>query len=236
MKLFVLVLVFGMFFISLVGATNIGTFKQGQQIQITNYCSTGDCTYANLTTIDLPNGTINYINSAMTQNGQNFNYSYIPSILGNYIFNTCSDPNGVKICDSDSFTITQDGKTFSVAKSIGYIGFLILTLFTLILTLWGGIKVGWKHKIVNGKIISINDFRYIKVFLFSMAYMITLFLFGLSYKLFNSAGMEGFNNFFNFIYQLFLKLMYPIMVLTVIIFVIIFLSNLKLKKLRSLGL
>ena len=89
---------------------------------------------------------------------------------------------------------------------------------------------------LEGKVISINDFRYIKVFLFSMVYMIALFLFGLSYKLFNNAGMEGFNNFFNFIYQLFLRLMYPIMVLTVIIFIIIFLSNLKLKKRLGLGI
>ena len=94
---FLLSILIGIFLISLVGATNIGTFKQNQQMQITNYCSTGDCTYANLTTINLPNGKIDYINSAMTQDGQNFNYSYTPSILGNYIFNTCSDPSGVKV-------------------------------------------------------------------------------------------------------------------------------------------
>ena len=182
---FLLSILIGIFLISIVGATNIGTFKQNQQMQITNYCSTGDCTYANLTTINLPNGKIDYINSAMTQDGQNFNYSYTPSILGNYIFNTCSDPSGVKVCDSDSFTATPNGEEFSVAKSISYIGFLILTLFTLIMTIWGAIKVKWKHpRNLEGKVISINDFRYIKVFLFSMVYMIALFLFGLSYKLF----------------------------------------------------
>jgi len=69
-----------------------------------------------------------------------------------------------------------------------------------------------------------------------MAYMISMFLFGLSYKLFHSAGMQGFDTFFNFIYQLFQSLMYPIIVVTVVILFVIFLSNFKLKKKRSLGL
>ena len=124
MKLFVLVLVFGMFFISLVGATNIGTFKQGQQIQITNYCSTGDCTYANLTVIISPNGTIDYVNQIMTKNGQNFNYSYTPNVSGTYKFNTCSDPAGTEFCDSDSFTITPSDGGGILQKSI-FVMFII---------------------------------------------------------------------------------------------------------------
>ena len=139
--------------------------------------------------------------------------------------------------DSVGFDVTPNGKEFTTGNAIAYLGFLLLTLITLFLTLLGASKVKWKHKKdKEGKIISINDFRYVKVFLFSMSYMIAMFLFGLSYKLFNEAGMEGFNNFFNFVYQLFLRLMYPVIIVTVLIFVVIFLSNLKLKRNKELGL
>ena len=234
---FFLFIILGMFLISLVSATNIGTFQVNKPMQIVNYCSTGDCTYANLTSISLPDGTVQNINSAMTQNGQNFNYSYTPSQTGTYGFNTCSNPLGVIVCDSDTFEVTPNGKEFSTGNAIAYLGFLLLTLITLFLTLLGASKVKWKHKKdKEGKIISINDFRYVKVFLFSMSYMIAMFLFGLSYKLFNEVGMEGFNDFFNFLYQLFLRLMYPVIIVTVLSFVAIFLSNLKLKRNKELGL
>ena len=110
-------------------STNIGTFKQGQQIQITNYCSTANCSYANLTAIISPNGTIDYVNQIMTKNGQNFNYSYTPNVSGTYKFNTCSDPAGTEFCDSDSFTITPSGRSGS--SNIVFFSLVIILLYTL---------------------------------------------------------------------------------------------------------
>lgn len=95
---------------SLVSATNIGTFAQNEQMQITNYCSTADCTQVNLTSLTYPNGTTIYINSLMSRNGQNFYYDYTPTDLGTYTFNSCGDPSGVSVCDSDSFTVTSTGQ------------------------------------------------------------------------------------------------------------------------------
>ncbi|NHZ85632.1 MAG: hypothetical protein GWP19_07105 [Planctomycetia bacterium] len=159
----ILIFVFGLFFISLVGATNIGTFKQGQQMQITNFCFTANCSYANLTIIISPNGTINYVNSPMTKNGQNFNYSYVPNVSGTYRFNTCSDPGGVEFCDSDSFTITPSGRSgssnivfFSLIISLLYI-LTFLSFFNRIesLTILSGMALGvfGLYMIRNGIII-----------------------------------------------------------------------------------
>ena len=129
------------------------------------------------------------------------------------------------------------GSELTTGKSVIYIGFILILLFIFILTLYGAIKVNWEHKRDNeGKIISINDFRYIKVFLFCMAYLEVMFLFGLSYKLFNEANVSGFTQFFNFVYQMFLNLMYPVIILAIIITFVIWINNIKLKKMRKLGL
>lgn len=116
---------------SLVSATNMGAFKQGDKMQITNYCSTGDCTYANLTRISIPNGTVVYPNAVMTENNQNFNYSYTPNETGTYTFTTCSDPNGIKVCDSDNFDVTPSGRSGS-SNTIFFLLVLAL-LYTLTL-------------------------------------------------------------------------------------------------------
>ena len=114
-----------MFLITLVSATNIGIFKQNTEMQITNFCSTGDCTYANLTSIILPSGTVNYINEFMTQTENDFNYTYTPTQIGTYTFKTCSNPEGASVCESDTFEVTPNG----FINNIGfYIMWIILSL------------------------------------------------------------------------------------------------------------
>lgn len=110
--------------IPFISATNIGTFLPNQEMQITNYCSTGGCTYANLTSLQLPDGTVLNLNAAMTQNGQNFNYTYIPLQVGTYTVNTCADPSGTVVCDSDTF-IVGGGSLAFIVVGILLFGFLI---------------------------------------------------------------------------------------------------------------
>lgn len=110
----IMILMIGIFLLMpFITAENIGIFKQNSEMQITNYCSTSDCTYANLTRIILPNGTINTINEEMTQTGYDFNYSYTPTELGTYKFTTCSNPSGVNVCEEDTFEITPSGNSGS---------------------------------------------------------------------------------------------------------------------------
>ncbi len=225
-----------LFMLNLTSASSLGVFQENKTINLFQSCSS--CSFVNLTDIILPNGNIINYNLNMTKNYSSYTYSFSnTSQLGSYKYNVCGDKGGTLTCETIDFIITPNGKIFTTQKSISYIGFLIVLLFVFILTMIGGIKVEWKHK-RNDKeeIISINDFRYIKVFLYSMAYIELMFLFGLSYKLFNEAGFSGFTNFFNLFYQIFLRLMYPIIVLTVVLFVIIFFSNLKLKKKKELGI
>jgi hypothetical protein len=102
------------------------TFQINQEMQITNFCASADCTYANLTRIISPNGTITYPNVEMTKNGNNFNYSYIPIELGTYSFTTCSNPEGIQFCETDSFDVTSTG-------SGGSLLFIIIITFIAVL-------------------------------------------------------------------------------------------------------
>ncbi len=222
--------------LNLTSASMLGVFQENKTINLFQSCSS--CSFVNLTDVILPEGNIINYNVIMNKNYSSYIYPFSnTSQLGNYKYNVCGDKGGILTCETINFIITPNGKEFTTQNGVAYIGFLIVLLFLFIITILGGFKIRWKHlKNENGDIITINDFRYIKVFLFSMAYMELMFLFGLSYKLFNGAGMEGFNNFFYFVYQMFLRLMYPIIILTFVIFIVIFLSNLKLKKNKELGL
>ena len=107
---------------------NIGTSKINELMQITNYCSTGDCTYANLTSIKTPNGVVETYGILMTKKGQDFNYSYVPQEAGTYHFNTCSDPGGTVVCDSDTFEVSGGNLVFFI---LGFILFFGLALYGL---------------------------------------------------------------------------------------------------------
>lgn len=136
MKKLYLILILGMFLISFANAEVIGTFKQGQEMQITNYCSTADCTSAKLSSIKYPNGTIIYLDESMTKNGNEFNYTYTPSELGEYYFTTCSNPNGVDVCEMDSFIVNPKGISFNpeeVKFNVSSIYFLAIFGFIFIL-------------------------------------------------------------------------------------------------------
>jgi hypothetical protein len=165
--------------------------------------------------------------------GENFsengNYPFVVACIGN---------NNIEsgVCSS-SLEVTLNGEDFTTAKSISYLGFILICVLLLLTTIYGGVKVKWKHpKNKENEIIGINNFRYIKVFLFAMAYFEAMFLFGLSYKFFNEGGLEGFTEFFNFIYQMFLNLMYPIIVVMIVMIFAIWINNKNLSKNIKLGL
>lgn len=232
-----LILLLSMFLMSFTSTASIGIVTQNQEMQITNFCSTADCTYANITNIKYPNGTVSNMNEEMTKENNNFYYDYTPNDLGIYDFITCSNPDGIELCEKDSFESTPNGKDFTTGNSIIYIGFIIILLFTFFLTIYGAGKIKWKNKRNNeGKVLTINNFRYLKILLYVMSYFELMFLFGLSYKICRETDIEGFTQFFNFIYQIFSNLMYPLIVLLVIIMIITWLQNIKLNKRIKLGL
>jgi len=142
---------------TLVSAESIGTVKQGDEIQLTNYCQVGSCTYMNITSITYPNGKVENVNAEMTKNGQNFNYTYTPTDLGTYNFKTCGDPAGGYLCDSDTFESTPSG-------FVGTLGFYILVL---VLSL-GLMVLGFS--LSDGWIVILGSFGFVLLGLFILIY------------------------------------------------------------------
>ena len=144
MKKIFYLLILGIFIFSFafVSAENIGTFKLNEEMQITNYCSSGDCSSMNLSSITSPNGTLNYLNMEMTKNGQEFNYSFTPSFSGEYNFKTCANPLGDFTCDSDYFFVTSNGE---IKDNMQLISRIFLILFCLLVI----VAIQWNRKTIN---------------------------------------------------------------------------------------
>jgi len=229
----IITLVLGIFLLSSVSALiDLGSVDYGESIKIRQVCA--DATYINISSISFTNGSDAVTNIEMISSGSGeffyfFNNTYD---FGRHDVLGISDG-----CEKTFATYFIVGKELTNGKAIIYVGFILILLFTFFLTIYGAGKVKWKNKQNNeGKILTINNFRYIKILLYSISYFELMFLFGLSYKIFNEAGIEGFTQFFNFIYQLFLVLIYPLMIFLIIIIFVTWINNSKLQKRIKLGL
>ncbi len=240
MKKIILILILGLFLISIASAEiqTLGTFQLGEDINLIQICA--NCTFNNITYVLAPDSQQIIGKFQMTRTGSVYNFTLSSgnvTQLGEYIVNGIGDLDGVDTVWNYNLFVTPNGQNFTTGKAISYTGFIVILLFTFLLTIFGASKVRWKHlKSDADKIVTINNFRYIKVFLFTIAYFELMFLFGLSYKFFNEANIEGFKEFFNFIYQLFLNFMYPLMIFLIIVIFVIWINNKKLSKRLNLGL
>jgi len=231
-------LILGILLTSIASATLLGTFKQNQNIPLIQTCS--DCTYNKITYIQKPDGAILNFNVEMDKDGTFYNWtldSNYTDQIGIYLINGIGDIGGTEDTWYYDFKVTPDGKEFTTQNSISYLGFILIILFTFFLTMYGAGRIEWKSKKNNeGKILTINNFKYVKILLYTLAYFELMFLFGLSYKVCREADIEGFAQFFNFIYQLFLNLIYPLIIGLIIIVFVIWINNRKLSKRLKLGL
>lgn len=117
--------------VNLISAESIGTFKQGDTFNITNYCQDGGCTGINLISVQYPDGTTQVINEAMTMVGQTGFYEFSSYKIGTHYFTTTGS-NG--ITNTDSFDISGGDSIFFI------IGFLL----AFGITFWGlKIKHEW---------------------------------------------------------------------------------------------
>jgi len=231
MKKILLTIMLGIVLISM-ASSSLPTVEQNVCIQIKTILNT---TYVNISTITYPNETTLFLNKNMEKNALTFNYTFCGTdTTGTYLYDYFDAEGNTYVND---FKVTPDGKEFTSQNSIAYLGFILILLFTFFLTMYGAGRIEWKSKRNSeGKILTINNFKYVKVFLYTLAYFELMFLFGLSYKVCREADIEGFMQFFNFIYQLFLHLIYPLMIGLIIIIFVIWISNRKLHERLKLGL
>lgn len=223
-----IVFLFGILFLFSLNFISASSYDFGSDVDIKISCLNVNCSGQVNISIEYPNSSLAVKNQSMTLGNGYVNYTFSDTnTFGTYNYFT---NNGY----TNSFTI---GNELTTGKSISYIGFIFILIFIFLLTMYGAYKIEWKHQRSNeGKILTINNFRYLKVLLFVFAYAEGMFLFGLSYKFFYEANIEGFTEFFNLIYNIMLNLIYPLMVFLIIIFFVIWINNKKLQKKIKLGL
>jgi lysylphosphatidylglycerol synthetase-like protein (DUF2156 family) len=117
---------------SVMAIQSLGTFQKDTNINLIQTCD--NCTYVDVTKVQLPNSTIIKINKEMTKDISEYNYTFSQTDkLGEYIYTTCGDDDGVYTCASVGFEVTYTGEKVSLSNAVIVIAFLILAIICLVL-------------------------------------------------------------------------------------------------------
>lgn len=214
----------------------LGNFPKDNSIQLTQVCD--NCTYVNLTKVTLPDSVAVNINDVMEKDDTFYNYTFsTTSQLGDYIYTTCGDPDGVRTCVSVSFSITNAGHDISTGESIIYVVFSLVILFAFFLCLYGAIQIPFRNTVNDeGKIISINDMKYLKVVCIIFSYLLLLFIFGITKSIMeNFLFINGAYKVFQWLYSFMFAFVWPLIVLSLLFTLILFLESTKIKKALQRG-
>jgi hypothetical protein len=207
-----------------------GTFEKNKCISLIQIC--GNCTFVNITSIVYPNSTIKTNQIAMTKTGTYYNYTFCETNLtGTYIVNGFGDENGINTIWNYEFYITYQGKTMSTGQAILISFLLVFMVVFLFWTLFGGIFIPYSNNYDAGKLLSINDLKYLKIFLLGVSYFLIWAISGILLSVtYNYLNMDGISSIFKLVFNL-LGMMLPIVIIVVISTILINLfSDKKLAK------
>ena len=136
----------------------LGTFPQYKCITLSIPCA--NCTYVNITSLILPNNGSSILNNvAMVKSGTDYKYPFCSNtLLGDYIYNTLGNPNGIVTIKPVRYTITPSGNStalglqiilFVLIYFIGFFGFFGKNVWVSIIGGLGMISLG-VYTILNG--------------------------------------------------------------------------------------
>jgi hypothetical protein len=116
-------------------------YPPNEDIPLAQTCT--NCTFVNITTIKLGNGTLEKFNVIMTKDGTDYNYtldkSYVSS-LGEYIINWCADPDGTFTCGNYNLFVRKNG-LLTTAEAILYFLLIVISLLGFCLFLFYAIQI-----------------------------------------------------------------------------------------------
>ncbi len=212
------------------GVETIGPFQLNTNAQLLQVCD--NCTFVNLTTVQLPNSTIININTNMTVFERTYNFTFTDTAdVGDYIYTTCGDPNGVNTCESVNFKVTVSGSDLQIAESIIYIVFLSVLIFLFCFLLYCSIVIPFRNpRGEDGKIISVNDMKYLKVSAMVFSYLTLMGIFGVMRQISsNYLFLSGTSKIFEWMYWFMLSFILPTIIVTIILVIVMFFENSKIK-------
>jgi len=238
-------LVFILLAVPVINATESFIFKQNTistlEVPVFEYdlskCSTCTCEL----TIDYPNGSNMIRSTATTITGHYAIYSLSAvqnSVIGTYkgdLHCTNGVDNGGATFE---YIINYSGDELSTSQGLLYIIFFVISLGLFLLTLFGSLKIKWKHhRNEEGKIISLNELKYVKLVLIAVTYLLSIWIsflvMGISR---NYLYIDAITNLFNAIFWILLSGFFPIFTVTLVVFVVNFVNDKKLHKALMRGI
>jgi fumarate reductase subunit D len=177
MKRLLLILMLGMFMISLASATSLGTFKQGNCVNLIQTCA--NCSSVNITSILYPNSSIALSNVEMTKTGTYYNYTFCDTNTnGDYTLTGIGDEDGIDSVWDYYFNVNPIGTEMTIGKSMLYILILVFSILIFIGLLALGIMLPANNKTdeMSGYIIAVSNLKYVKLLCLGLAWVVGIFL------------------------------------------------------------
>jgi len=220
----------------------LGTYRINSMVELPQICSnaTSLCDLCNLTYVKYPNSSIIISDVEMTKRVSDFNYTLYPNQtgeLGSYLVSGfCESGNELKVWSYD-FRVTRTGELLSTSQAIIYIVSIIGILPIFFLCLFGAIRLPWKNqRDEEGNVVSINDLKYLKLFLIVLCYILLLWTFGLLRAMTgNYLELNAASNLFYYLYWMMLAFTWPLIILSFILGLISWIESEKMKKILYRG-
>lgn len=144
-KKLALFLFLGIILLNFSSSTDLGSKEKGECFSLYQRCD--NCTYVNLTKVIYPNGTIETINSEMTKDDVDYNYTFCnTNDLGIYQYTVKGDEDGEIETATFTFEVTPSGKTYDSGQSIGGVAIFAGLLSVAFAFLFIGSKLSQSDK------------------------------------------------------------------------------------------
>lgn len=206
---------------------NLGTFSPSSCVDIKTILNTTSVT---LSTVNYPNSTVAISSVPMQQSGLTFNYTFCDtSTIGTYTYDYYDSEGNVFVND---FIINPSGTSLSSGQGMIYLVLLLILLALFGLTLYGALKLKWKHDTTeDGKIVSVRKLRYFKPILFVFAYIELMWISGILYSVAsNLLPYDSVSPIFYWVYEIMLYSLIPISFTTLFFCLIVLVQDRKLRK------
>jgi len=133
---------------------------------------------------------------------------------------------------SGTIEATPNGYYLTTEKSIMFFMFAVFIFSIFILCLYWTIVLPYQDvKNDEGEVISINDLKYLKIFLSVMSYIILWMFFGIMDGIFSNYMYEiGIGNYFEWAYNIMLAFIWPCIVVGVTFLIVSYINSKKLQK------
>ena len=131
----VVFIVMALMLLSFVNASqdSLGVYTQNENADLLQIC--GTCTYNNITSIVLPNGTHLPLDAQMTRRGAEYNYTFSQTdLLGVYSANGVGNLDGTDNAWAYDFKVTPNGEDPSGLESLGVLLVMVLIASALFLS------------------------------------------------------------------------------------------------------